>query len=192
MAEDGKTIVRKVLEEVWDKGNYEAVDEYFASDFVDHTPGMSGPDREGQKTAAQSMRQAFPDLHTEYSDLMMEGDRVLLHYHGVGTHQGEIFGMGATGKKVCMGGMSMYRLENGKLKEHWGYFDTLNLMQQLGMTGSFDEQAAFSGGRSGQFSGGQGGDFSEAVRRAGSHHETTVRAGQTDLHGTSGGGESSR
>jgi predicted ester cyclase len=189
MAEDGKSVVRKVLEEVWDKGNYDAVDEYFASDFVDHTPGMTGPDREGQKSAARRMRDAFPDLHTEYSDLLVEGDRVLLHYHGVGTHQGDFLGMSPTGKKVCMGGMSMYRIEGGKLKEHWGYFDTMNLMDQLGAFRSFDEQSGFSGGSSGEFSGGRPG-FEAAVKRAGSHHETTVRSGQTDLYGSSSESES--
>jgi steroid delta-isomerase-like uncharacterized protein len=165
-----------VLDEVWGKGNFQAVEEYFASDFVDHTPGLSGPDREGQKRAAQQMWEAFPDLHTDTADMMVEGDRVMLHYHAVGTHKGEIMGVAPTNKKVCMGGMSVYRIENGKIKEHWGYFDTMNLMEQLGMSG-FGQ-----GGSSGGSSFRQSQSFSQAQERAGSHHETTVRSGQTDLY----------
>jgi steroid delta-isomerase-like uncharacterized protein len=187
MTEDGKGLVQKVLTEVWDKGHYDAVDEYFADDFVDHTPGLSGEDREGQKHAAEIMRKAFPDLKTSPADILVEGDRVVLHYHAVGTHEGELMGVSPTHKKVCMGGMSIYRVENGKLKEHWGYFDTANLLQQLGM------QIPFEGGGSSQGfsqSGGQR-DFAQAEQRAGSHYETTVRAGQTDLHAGMPKGKSS-
>lgn len=169
MSQDGRELVKKVLTEVWDEGRYSAVDDYYAEDFVDHTPGMSGEDREGQKRAAEVMRKAFPDLKTTSADIMAEGDRVVLHYHAVGTHEGDLMGISPTHKKVCMGGVSIYRVEEGKIKEHWGYFDTMSLLQQLGLRHPLAE--------------GQGSpDFGRAEERAGSHFETTVRSGQTDLY----------
>jgi steroid delta-isomerase-like uncharacterized protein len=182
MTEDGRDLVKKVLTEVWDQGHYEAVDQYFAEDFVDHTPGFSGPDREGQKHVAEVWRKAFPDLKTTPADVMVEGDRVVLHYHSVGTHEGDLMGIQPTHKKVCAGGMSIYRVENGKLKEHWGYFDTANLLQQLGVRLPFE-----NGGSQTRSEG-----FAQAEQRAGSHYETTVRSGQTDLHAGMRQGRSSR
>lgn len=181
MGEDNKRVVKKAVEEVWDKGNFDAVDTLYSEDFVDHNPGLSGPDREGQKRSAQMLRYAFPDLHTDQADMMVEGDRVLLHYHASGTHQGELFGVKPSGKKVCMGGMSLLRVEDGKIKESWGYFDTMNLLEQIGAVPPFESQGFDAKFPAGAFAGKQEG-YASAQERAASHFETTVRAGQTDLY----------
>jgi predicted SnoaL-like aldol condensation-catalyzing enzyme len=92
-AEDNKTLIREIIEEVWNQGDLAAVDRYFAADYVDHSPlPGQGPGPEGYKQAAAAMREAFPDLRLTLGDILGEGDKVAFRYTMEGTHQGTSWG----------------------------------------------------------------------------------------------------
>jgi len=133
--EENKVILRREMEEVWNKGNFAVVDELVASDFVLHDPSqpaeVKGPD--GLKGYVDGFRAAFPDLHITFEDMVAEGDKVASRITLRGTHKGELAGIPATGKQVTVSGMSIDCLEGGKFVETFVVTDVLGLLQQLGV-----------------------------------------------------------
>ena len=133
-AEENKAIVRRVIEELWNKGNLAVIDELYAADFVRDdpaTPGVpGGPDSE--KQVATMYRSAFPDLRLTIEGMIAEGDQVALRWTSTGTHRGDLQGLAPTGKSIQTSGITILRFANGKVVEECARWDTLGLMQQLG------------------------------------------------------------
>jgi steroid delta-isomerase-like uncharacterized protein len=133
--EQNRTMARRSLEEVWNQGTLDIVDEIFATDYVYHDPG--NPEgwhgQEGIRQAVSTYRAAFPDLHFTIEDMVAEGDRVVLRWTGTGTHKGELMGIPPTGKQVTIPGINLVRYEGSKAAEEWSGWDTLGMMQQLGV-----------------------------------------------------------
>lgn len=127
------TAYRRLVEELFNRGNEAAVDELIAPDGVDHDPLPGFPaGREGVKALARTFRAAFPDARTTIDELFVAGDRVVARYTFTGTHEGELFGIPPTGRRVTVKGIDIVRAEGGTLVEHWGAFDQAALLQQLG------------------------------------------------------------
>jgi steroid delta-isomerase-like uncharacterized protein len=135
MSEQNKIIVCRAIEEVWNRGNYEIVDDLTASDIVVHssTPGeeIHGPERVKQFYA--TLRASFPDLHFTIEDQVAEGDRVVTRWTARATHTSEYQGIPPTGKQYMMTGIDIDRIANGKIVECWSIEDQLSLLQQLGV-----------------------------------------------------------
>ena len=131
--EQNKAVVRRVFEELVNKGNMSAADELLAADYVNHDMPAPAPGAEGFKLIIGMFRTAFPDITVTLDDALAEGDRVVTRGVFTGTHKGEFMGIPATGKKVAVKYLDIWRLENGKCKENWVQMDMLGLMQQLGV-----------------------------------------------------------
>ena len=134
MSEENKALVRRQLEEVFNKHNPGAVDQFFGPDYVNHSalPGMPN-DRDGLKASVSGFLSAFPDLKVTSDFQVAEGDKVVMRYTAIGTHTGELMGMPATGKRVHMTGISIARVAGGKIVEEWNEADMMGMMQQLGV-----------------------------------------------------------
>jgi steroid delta-isomerase-like uncharacterized protein len=132
--EQNKALIRRFVDEIFNQGRIEAIDELVAPDAVDHAalPGMP-PGREGIKRRAAMIRSAFPDFQIIVEDQVAEGDRVAGRYTMRGTHQGDLMGIPPTGKPVSIIAMDVIRVRDGRLVEHWGQIDMLGMMQQLGV-----------------------------------------------------------
>jgi steroid delta-isomerase-like uncharacterized protein len=139
MSEQNKMLVRRGIEELWNRGNFAVLDELVASDFVVHasTPAAEIHGREGAKQFLSMLHAAFPDIHFTIEDQIAEGDRVVTRWTARATHRGEFQGIiqrvPATGKQVRLTGINIDRIANGKTVECWGYRDELGLLQQLGV-----------------------------------------------------------
>jgi steroid delta-isomerase-like uncharacterized protein len=135
MSENNKTVVRRLIEEVWNKGNLSLVDELFAPNYQQHdssTPDFGrGP--ESEKKTVTLYRNAFPDLRLTIEDIIAEGETVMTRWSCRGTHKGELNGIAPTGKQVTISGITVGRLANGKIAESYVSWDALGLMQQLGV-----------------------------------------------------------
>jgi steroid delta-isomerase-like uncharacterized protein len=109
---------------------------------ISHQPAgsedISGLEAIKQFTAG--VRQAFPDMEITLEDQIAEGDKVVTRFTSRGTHQGELWGIPATGKEVEVTSISMDRIEGGKIAEHWTHADQLGMMQQLGVVPKPGEQ----------------------------------------------------
>src|SRR5919204_2834192 len=91
-----------------------------------------GPGSGGVRQANAALRAAFPDTVHFIDDQIAEGDKVVTRLRGRATFTGEILGIPPTGKVVEISGISIHRIADGKLVEHWANADLYSLMQQLG------------------------------------------------------------
>ena len=126
--------MRRFYDEVFNKKNRAAIDEFIAPNHVDHAapPGMPGG-LQGVKQTINMYLTAFPDLHFTVEDLIAEGDKVVTRLTVRGTQQGEFMGIPPTGKHATVKAIDINRIVGGKSIEHWLEMDTLGLMQQLGV-----------------------------------------------------------
>lgn len=116
-------------------GDVEGFGALLADDFVEHeeTPGLA-PTKEGVKEFFRMYLSAFPDLRFDAEDVLVDGDKAVARTRATGTHQGEFLGIPATGKSVDVQLIDIIRFgEDGLAREHWGVFDALAMMQQLGV-----------------------------------------------------------
>jgi steroid delta-isomerase-like uncharacterized protein len=135
MSDANKNVIRRVLDEIWSKGNMAVADELFSPNYAHHDPSSPdlGQGPEGEKRRANLYRSAFPDLRFTVEDVIADGDRVVARYSARGTHKGELNGIPATGKQITVTGMTVARIANGKVAESYVNWDALGLMQQLGV-----------------------------------------------------------
>jgi steroid delta-isomerase-like uncharacterized protein len=135
MSEGNKNLVRRLFEEVWNKGNLQVTDDLLTPNYAHHdssTPDLGrGP--EGEKKRATLYRTAFPDLQLTVEDIIAEGETVVARWSCRGTHKGDLNGIAPTGKRVNITGISIARFTNGKMSEGFVNWDALSLMQQLGV-----------------------------------------------------------
>jgi steroid delta-isomerase-like uncharacterized protein len=129
-----KAVVTKSHEEIWSKGNYDAIPELYTKDFVCHF--VIGPEWEGQEgllAEVSSHRTSFPDWRENIVRLVAEGEFVVSHFRSSGTHLGVFHGLAPTGRKVLIDEIAIYRLKNGKIAEQWGLPDINGMNIQLGI-----------------------------------------------------------
>jgi steroid delta-isomerase-like uncharacterized protein len=141
-AEENKALVRRFVEEFWNKGNTAAADELMAIDAAIHMPTGEVVNLDGFKRFAGTFRGSFPDWHSTVEELIAEGDRVAERWTGRGTHRGELQGIPPTGKRVEVPGSVFYRIVDGKIVEFRGQLDMMSLMQQLGVIPSSQQAEA--------------------------------------------------
>jgi predicted ester cyclase len=140
-AEENKALVRRFVEGFWNEGNASTADELMAPGAEIHMPTGETLDLDGLKGFAVTFREAFPDWHSSFEELIAEGDRVAERWTGRGTHLaelhlGELQGIPPTGKRVEAPGSVFYRIVDGRIVEFRGQFDMMGLMQQLGAIAS--------------------------------------------------------
>jgi steroid delta-isomerase-like uncharacterized protein len=131
MSEENKALARRSWESV------EASDtlgEVYASDVVWHMPDQEVRGIEEAKQFVDMFKTAFPDMHATVEDVVAEGDKVVTRVTLRGTHQGEVEEFGPpTGRQVEIEGITIHRIEDGKIAEEWNSYDNLSMMQQLGL-----------------------------------------------------------
>lgn len=132
--ERNKEIVRQMMEEGINGTNSAVLDEVIAPDAVDHTgpPGLV-PGPEGIKQGLEGFRSAFPDAKATIEAMVAEGDMVSYRVTMRGTNTGPFMGMPATGKAFAAGSLTLVRIADTKVVEHWSYLDSGSMMRQLGL-----------------------------------------------------------
>ena len=132
--EDNKALMRRFLEEVFNKQNQAAIDEFIAPNHVDHTlPPFLPTTPEGTKRAIGIFLTAFPDVHLVVEDMIAEGDKVVTRYTSRGTQKGAFMGIPPTGKQMTVSSIIIARFADGKIVEEWGLDDQVGMLQQLGL-----------------------------------------------------------
>ena len=129
--EQNKILVRRWIEEGFNKRDLKVVDELFVEDFSVNGRKVG---REGLKQSMSRRFTAFPDLHVTITELLAEGDKVVIWYTAQGTQKGEFEGVRPTGKLVNWVGSDLLRVEGAHIVEGRFLDDSLGLMRQLGAT----------------------------------------------------------
>jgi predicted ester cyclase len=137
MPNGNKEVARRVLEELFEKGNLDAADELIHPDFVNHeAPPDNRQGPEGLKETVSWLRGLWGPMHADIEDVICEGDRVVARVMMHGRHEGEFLGKEPTGKEFAAEQIHIYRIEDGKVIEHWSVRDDLGQALQLGLLDS--------------------------------------------------------
>lgn len=127
--EQKKELVSKFIE-LLTSYQTEKFGDVISESYIQHNP-MVKQGLVGLIEATKWIKSVFPDASTTIDDIVVEGDKVVARVTWTSTHKGDFFGIPATNKKVTWTSTEWYRIENGKLAEHWDVVDWTSLMQQL-------------------------------------------------------------
>lgn len=136
MSEQYKALARRAIEEVWNQGKLNVVDELTASTAIFHdanVPGGKFTGPEGFKQFVQIYRNAFPDVRLTINDQIAEGDKVVTRWTATGTHKGQLMAIAPTNKHTTVTGINIDRYQSGKVVEAWASYDMFGMLQQLGV-----------------------------------------------------------
>jgi predicted ester cyclase len=133
---DGNTeLVRRLYGGLMAKGDTAVADEVLADDYLDHDiPGVGEGRKKELVAAVLAVRAAFPDIAPTLGPTLAGGDLVAVRVQAHGTHTGAPFppGIPATGTAITWKEVHIFRCADGRIAEHWGVFDMLGILRQLG------------------------------------------------------------
>ncbi|HSK86473.1 MAG TPA: ester cyclase [Rubrobacter sp.] len=133
MSEENKDLAQRSWELV-NQHSFDALAEVYAADALIHEPDRDLQSLEEAKHYIGTYFDAFPDLRFTVDDILGEGDLVATRWTLRGTHEGEMEELGPpTGRRVELEGITVHRIEGGKIVEEWECYDNLGFLQQLGL-----------------------------------------------------------
>lgn len=128
-----KKVARVVFEEILSRGRVDENEHLYHPQFVAHGPTRDA-DRAADRAASRGWRSAVPDLEMRVLRMVAECDLVSVHWSGSGTNTGTGNGLPATGRRAeHLWGMTIFRIEQGQIREEWTSFDQYALLSQLGL-----------------------------------------------------------
>lgn len=131
-----QAVLQRYFQDGWNQGRLDVFDEIIHPSFQNHNPYTPNlmPGAQGVKTAVALLRVAFPDLKFVIEDQVITDVKVATRCTMYGTHQGALFGISPTGKRIAVKQFQIDRFVDGKIIEHWRVSDTLGMLRQLGQT----------------------------------------------------------
>lgn len=130
---ENKTIVKHLWEEVWNKRNFSVVDEVYSPDIQYHGGSTELNGISELKKLTNTFSKAFHDTKVTLELLFAKNDLVVQKFLFNGIHDGRFEEISPTGKRIKLSGITISRLEQGKIVEEWESFDEVDFMKQLGM-----------------------------------------------------------
>jgi len=130
--QENKVLVRRFIDEVFVKGNPDAVDKLVTHDFTPHSWGKMPSGIDPLKQAIRRVHGGLTDVGFKIEDMIAEDDKVAVRVTAHGKHSGEFMGMPASGKAYTISETHIFHIRDGKVAEHWRDADMLGMMQQLG------------------------------------------------------------
>jgi steroid delta-isomerase-like uncharacterized protein len=134
MSSPNQQTILAFIEDVLNRGRWDRMNDLVKEDFIelDPLPGQK-QGREGLKAVLVQFRSAFPDIHWNVSEQIVEGDKVVTRFTWTGTHRDTFLGIPSTGRRVEVKGVVIDRLEAGKMADSRILMDSLGMMQQIGV-----------------------------------------------------------
>jgi predicted ester cyclase len=129
--EQNLSIIRLVIEEGFNRGNYQVLPQCYNPDFIEHQFGLNATIA-GVQSAIEFLRNKFSDFSLTIEDLDAKDDKVWVRMTARGTNNGGFMGP-PNGKKFEVAVFDLCRFQDGKIVEHWGSPDRFAMMVQLGI-----------------------------------------------------------
>ena len=130
--EANKKLYRDCLETIVNQRQPAAADRCFTETFIEHNPNLP-QGLAGRKAFVANLLAGFSDYRGEIQDMLAEGDRLVVRTLWTGTQDGPFLGLPPSGRKVRFATADFFRIENGKLAEHWDVVDSLPRAIALGL-----------------------------------------------------------
>lgn len=102
----------------------------FAEGYIQHS-GRSASGLAAQIDNAQRLHAAWPDIHMQVEDRIIDADKLVARCLYTATHTQTVRGFAPTGKKITFATIDIWRVESGKLAEHWDLVDVTGMEKQL-------------------------------------------------------------
>ena len=131
-SETNKVIARRLIEEVFEQGDEDAIDELVADDFTPHNWATADHGREAVKHAIGRAKAGLTNPKLTIDDLIAEDDKVVVRVLSTATQTGPFMGLPPSGKSYAIDEIHIFRMEDGKVAEHWHQGDWLGMLRQLG------------------------------------------------------------
>jgi steroid delta-isomerase-like uncharacterized protein len=136
--QETKALVQRFFDEVCNARKLDVADELFSADHSYQDPSLPGmpPGPAGMKQLVSIYQTSFPDAFWRVDDMLVADDQVVTRWTGSGTHKVELPGnpsIPPTGKQVSVQGVWIHRVAGGVIVESWNVWDTLGMLQQLGV-----------------------------------------------------------
>ena len=134
--EQNSALSHRFFAEVCNDRKLDVAEELFSADHTYHDPASPGigPGPAGMKQLIGAYQTGFGDTKwTVHEVLDAAPDTVVTRWTGSGTQTGELLGIAPTGKAVSVDGIWLHRIADGKIVESWNCWDTLGMLQQLGV-----------------------------------------------------------
>ncbi len=128
-----KQLVRRYIDEVWNRGDVAALEDLTTVGFEYRLGGQPARGRAAMAQFLAETRAAFPDWHVEIADLVVEGNLAAVRWHGQVTHAGPFRGIPATGRCIAVSGINLYHVSEGRIAAEWEQTDSLGMLQQMGV-----------------------------------------------------------
>jgi steroid delta-isomerase-like uncharacterized protein len=134
MLEANKELSRRFTE-LFSTGDEALADEILSPEVVFHGTVGDGELRgaDAMKAFVAGYRRAFPDAHSTVEDQIAGGDKVVTRWRARGSHRGQLGPIAASGREFEMNGVTIERIEEGRIAEVWVARDELGLLRQLGV-----------------------------------------------------------
>ena len=126
----------RFFNDVFNEGDIATVDDIFAKDYVGYSSANLGRPIVGQdgiKEFVKKYRQAFPDIHFDFEDVITHDDKVVVRWTTRGTHQRDLFNIAPTGKTMTVTGIGIAQVVDAQIKISHSEVNMLSLVQQLGV-----------------------------------------------------------
>jgi steroid delta-isomerase-like uncharacterized protein len=133
MSEKHEQIARRMIDDVWNRGQLDMIPQLVANDYVSHDPVNPGRGIQAATEVVTKYRTAFPDCRIDIDEMFSAGERVVMRFHYSGTHRGQLEGIPPTGRPVTGTGQTIYRFSGDRIQEAFTNWDALGMMQQLGV-----------------------------------------------------------
>lgn len=132
--QQNKELVERQFSEMWNGDKWDALEEMFSPDYVNHDPfnGDQGSGPGSFRARVTAYRGVLADFDLRIEQQLAEGDLVETHWTLRGTHAGPLMGEAPTGKQVMLEGQLLSRIVDGRFVEEWVNWDTYGLLRQVG------------------------------------------------------------
>ena len=123
------------MNQAWNSHNIDRVIGFFSPDYIGDDVGLASPmhGRDGFRTRLQEYWTAFPDLRFELISILVDGNRLVIVWNCIGTHQGTIMHIPATGHKVHVRGVSILDVQDGMVVRGQHIWDMAGMLRHMGL-----------------------------------------------------------
>ncbi len=128
-----KELVLRMYSE-FDRGTLPEFGHSISADFAAHVMGNMSMDWEGFLDFGSQFLSAFPDGRHVFDQVLVDGDHVVTVGRYLGTHEGELMGVAPTHRKISLAVIHLDRVVDGRIVEHRGIANAMDLMAQLGVS----------------------------------------------------------
>lgn len=125
-----KEVVTGFFLEGYVRHNYDFLMEHMAADYYDHSPCAARTNLECVNVL-KGTEKTFTDMEAEILDLIEEDNKVAVRVQFTATHSAEAYGIPATGKRIRFEALEVFRMENQRIAESWGYWPDMGIKEKL-------------------------------------------------------------